>query len=87
MQIITSEDMKTNTIKILINEFLVTHEITSKESISIELLNYLRNKEMKIEDGVLFNQLLDLIEEKVIGLMDEKLVRLKRISPFAWFPL
>ncbi|AFM40556.1 hypothetical protein Desaci_1552 [Desulfosporosinus acidiphilus SJ4] len=73
MQIITSEDMKTNTIKILINEFLVTHEITSKESISIELLNYLRNKEMKIEDGVLFNQLLDLIEEKVIGLMDEKI--------------
>ena len=58
MQVVNRENMKA--IKILINGFLATTEVKSKESIPIELLKYLRKMDMKIEDGVLFNELIDL---------------------------
>ena len=63
MQVITWED--TETIKIIVNEFLVTNEVESKESIPIEFLKYLRKMDIKIEDGALFNELSDLIERKL----------------------
>ncbi|MDR3540924.1 MAG: hypothetical protein P4L69_08190 [Desulfosporosinus sp.] len=65
MQVVNREDVKA--VKILINEFLATTEVKTKESIPIELLKYLRTKDMKIEDGVLFNELIDLIELKCQG--------------------
>ncbi|SPF55939.1 conserved hypothetical protein [Candidatus Desulfosporosinus infrequens] len=57
MQVVNRQDVKT--IKILINEFLVVNEVNSKESIPIEFLKYLRKVNMKIEDGVLLNELWD----------------------------
>ena len=65
MQVVNREDAKA--IKILINEFLANIEVKSKESIPIELLQYLRKMDKKIEDGVLFNELIDLIEQKSQG--------------------
>ena len=64
MQIVSREDIET--ITIVINEFIVANEVNSKESIPIEFLKYLRKANMKIEDGVLFNELCDLIEKKLI---------------------
>ena len=64
MQIVTREDVET--IKILVNEFLVTNKVESKESIPIEFLKYLRKADKKIEDGTLFNELSDLIEKKLM---------------------
>ncbi|HBW38822.1 MAG: hypothetical protein VR66_15055 [Peptococcaceae bacterium BRH_c23] len=64
MQIVIREDI--GTIKIVINEFIVANEVNSKESIPIEFLKYLRKANMKIEDSVLFNELCDLIEKKLI---------------------
>lgn len=64
MQIVIREDM--GTITIVINEFIVANKVDSKESIPIEFLKYLRKANMKIEDGVLFNELCDLIEKKLI---------------------
>ena len=64
MQIVSREDIETRTI--VINEFIVANEVSSKESIPIEFLKYLRKVNMKIEDGVLFNELCDLIERKLI---------------------
>ncbi|SPF45539.1 conserved hypothetical protein [Candidatus Desulfosporosinus infrequens] len=64
MQVVNREDMKA--IKILINEFLATTEV-SKEGIPIEFLKYLRKMDKKIEDGVLFNELIDVIEQKSQG--------------------
>ena len=64
MQIVNREDKKA--IKILVNEFLVVNEVNSKESIPIEFLKYLRKVNMKIEDGVLLNELWDLIEKKLV---------------------
>ena len=63
MQIITREDTKT--IKLLINEFIITNEVSSKEDIPIEFLRYLRKENMKMEDSVLLNELWDLIEKKL----------------------
>ncbi|GAB6151362.1 hypothetical protein JCM17380_01120 [Desulfosporosinus burensis] len=64
MQIVIKEDI--GTITIIINEFIVANEVNSKESIPIEFLKYLRKVNMKIEDSVLFNELCDLIEKKLI---------------------
>ncbi|HBW39132.1 hypothetical protein [Desulfosporosinus sp. BICA1-9] len=64
MQIVIREDR--GTITIVINEFIVANKVDSKESIPIEFLKYLRKANMKIEDGVLFNELCDLIEKKLI---------------------
>ena len=64
MQIVIKEDI--GTITIIINEFIVVNEVNSKESIPIEFLKYLRKVNMKIEDSVLFNELCDLIEKKLI---------------------
>ena len=70
MQVVTREDAEA--IKIIVNEFLVTNEVESKENIPIEFLKYLRKTDKKIEDGVLFNEFIDLIEKK---LMDKGLHR------------
>ncbi|KJR44651.1 hypothetical protein UF75_4976 [Desulfosporosinus sp. I2] len=64
MQIVSREDIET--ITIVINEFIVANEVNSKESIPIEFLKYLRKVNMKIEDGILFNELCDSIEKKLI---------------------
>jgi hypothetical protein len=64
MQIVNREDEKA--IKILVNEFMVVNKVDSKESIPIEFLKYLRKVNMKIEDGVLLNELWDLIEKKLV---------------------
>lgn len=57
MQIVIREDM--GIITTVINEFIVSNKVDSKESIPIEFLKYLRKANMKIEDGVLFNELCD----------------------------
>ena len=49
----------------LINEFIVSVEIETKENIAIELLNYLRKNLMKVQDGKLFNELCTMIEKKL----------------------
>ena len=64
MQIVNREDEKA--IKILVNEFMVVNKVDSKESIPIEFLKYLRKVNMKIEDGVLLNELWDLIEKMLV---------------------
>jgi len=63
MKIVIREDM--GTITIVINEFIVGNKVDSKECIPTEFLKYLRKANMKIEDGVLFNELCDLIEKKL----------------------
>ena len=63
MQLVSREDIET--ITIVINEFIVANKVNSKESIPIEFLKYLRKVNMKIEDGVLFNELCDSIEKKL----------------------
>jgi hypothetical protein len=63
MQVITREDAET--IKIIVNEFLMINGVGTKENIPIEFLKYLRSRDMKIEDGVLFNELCELIEKKL----------------------
>lgn len=62
MKIITSEN--TEAIRILINEFIVTYKLNSKENIPIDFLKYLRETGLKIEDSRLFNELCDIIEQK-----------------------
>lgn len=52
-------------IQVLINEFVVSVDIKTKENIAIELLNYLRKNLVKVEDGKLFNQLCAMIEKKL----------------------
>ncbi|SHH12475.1 hypothetical protein [Desulfosporosinus lacus] len=64
MQIVSREDIET--ITIAINEFIGANEVSSKESIPIEFLKHLRKVNLKIEDGVLFNELCDLLEKKLI---------------------
>jgi len=63
MQVITKEDAET--IKIIVNEFLMINGVGTKENIPIEFLKYLRSRDMKIVDGVLFNELCELIEKKL----------------------
>jgi hypothetical protein len=63
MQVITREDAET--IKIIVNELLMINGVGTKENIPIEFLKYLRSRDMKIEDGVLFNELCELIEKKL----------------------
>lgn len=63
MQVVTREDL--TTLKIVVNEFMLSNEIDSKENIPIGLLRYLRKTHMRIEDGVLLNELCDLIEKKL----------------------
>lgn len=63
MIILTWDD--TDKIKILINGFLVNNQLRSKESISIDFLNYLRQEDVKIEDGTLINEIYDQIEKKL----------------------
>lgn len=63
MRLIQRDDMPA--INMLINEFIVSSEIASVESIPIKLLNYLRNNDLKIEDGVLINELFDIIRSKI----------------------
>ena len=64
MQVITRED--TETIKIIVNEFLMINGAESKENIPIEFLKYLRKTDKKIEDGALFNEISDMIEKKLV---------------------
>ena len=51
MQVINRADVKA--IKILVNEFLATTEVQSKENIPFEFIKYLHRVDKKIEDGVL----------------------------------
>lgn len=53
------------TLKMYINEFIVSCDIDSKENILSDFLTFLRKNEVKIEDGQLLNELYDLIEEKL----------------------
>lgn len=64
MRLLQRDDMPT--INMLINEFIVSSEIQSIESIPIKFLNYLRNNDLKIEDGKLINELFDVIGNKII---------------------
>jgi len=64
MQVLHREDMKT--LKMYINEFIVSSEIDQKENFLSDFLIFLRKNEVKIEDGQLLNELYDLIEKKLI---------------------
>lgn len=63
MHIVRREDEES--IKVLVNEFIVTKMVQSAECIPIEFLKYLRTVDMKIEDGALLNELCDLIQQKL----------------------
>lgn len=52
-------------IQILVNDFIGLNVVDSKESIPLEFLKFLRKADIKIEDGVLLNELWDLIEQKI----------------------
>ncbi|WP_129600345.1 hypothetical protein [Anaerophilus nitritogenes] len=52
-------------IKILINEFIVVVDIGYKYDIPIELIRFLREREMKIEDPNIFEQVCTIIENKL----------------------
>ena len=63
MQILDEADLES--IQVLINEFIVSVHVETKENIAIELLNYLRKNLMKVQDGKLFNELCTMIEKKL----------------------
>lgn len=63
MHLLQRDDMPA--INMLIHEFIVSSEIQSIESIPIKFLNYLRNNDLKIEDGALINELFDVIGNKI----------------------
>lgn len=63
MRLLRREDL--TTVLILINEFIVSSDILTKEDIPIEFLRYLRNNNFKIEDGALMNEIFDMIEDKI----------------------
>jgi len=63
MKILNETDLES--IQVLINEFIVLVDIQSKEHIAMELLNFLRNKLIKVQDGKLFNELCTMIEQKL----------------------
>ena len=57
------DSLKVDT-QILVNEFIISCELKSKEDISIKLLQFLKGKNIKVEDAQLFNQICDLIEDR-----------------------
>ena len=63
MKILDGTDLES--IQVVINEFIVSVDIQSKEHIAIELLGYLRKKLIKVEDGKLFNELCNMVEKKL----------------------
>ena len=63
MQVLSKEDIEQ--INILINEFTVSNQVNSKEDIPVEFLKFLREKDFKIQDGELLNELCILIEKKL----------------------
>ena len=63
MQILSKEDKEQ--INILINEFIISINISSKQSILVEFLKYIREKDFKIQDGDLLNELCAVIEKKL----------------------
>jgi hypothetical protein len=63
MRILDETDLES--IQVLINEFIVSVEIETKENIAIGLLNYLRENLIKVQDGKLFNELCTMIEKKL----------------------
>ena len=58
------EDSLKVDMQILTNEFIVSYDLKSKEDISIKLLQFLKDKKVKVEDAQLFNQLCDMIEDR-----------------------
>ncbi|WP_053957242.1 hypothetical protein [Inediibacterium massiliense] len=58
-------DMNDISVLILINEFIVSVDVRSKEYVPIELMRFLREREMKIEDSQLFDQVCTIIENKL----------------------
>lgn len=63
MRLLRRENL--TTVLILINEFIVSSDILTKEDIPIEFLKYLRSNNFKIEDGALMNEIFDMIEDKI----------------------
>ncbi|HEY5584286.1 MAG TPA: hypothetical protein VIK78_07335 [Ruminiclostridium sp.] len=63
MQILNKEDMEQ--VNILINEFIVSNQVNSRESIPVEFLKFLRENNFKIQDGDLLNEVCVLIEKKI----------------------
>ncbi|AOY76733.1 hypothetical protein [Clostridium formicaceticum] len=54
-------------LKILANEFIVTVDIQSKDEVSMKLLKFLRDGEIKIEDAAIFHEICMIIEDKLFG--------------------
>jgi len=63
MHVLDETDLKS--IQVLINELVVTVDMKLKQNIAIELLDYLRNNLIKIEDWEVYNELCTLIEKKL----------------------
>ena len=53
--------------QILVNEFIISCDLKSKEDISIKLLQFLKGKNIKVENAQLFNQICDLIEDRYLN--------------------
>lgn len=52
--------------KIMVNEFIVESDLKERESISIELLQFFKKRNMKILNAELFNEMLEIIELKYL---------------------
>ncbi|MDR5659622.1 hypothetical protein RH915_08955 [Serpentinicella sp. ANB-PHB4] len=60
------EDLNTEEKQMLINEFITTNQMnTTQENLPIELLKYLKEKNVKVEDPKDFQVLYDQIESKL----------------------
>lgn len=54
-------------IQIIVHEFILTVDLTFKDCISIELLKFMKQKGIKIDNADLFNEIYDMIEEKYLS--------------------
>lgn len=62
MYILTLDD--TTKISRIVREFMDVNPFTDKQAIPIDLLKYLRNHDIKVEDAGLFEELCSMIEQK-----------------------
>lgn len=63
MRILDEADWES--IQVIINEFIISVDIETKENIAIQLLGYLRKNLIEVQDGKLFNELCTMVEKKL----------------------
>lgn len=63
MMIITKENY--NELLPVINEFIVAVKVDTRAQLPVELLKYLRSRDIKIGDGTLFDEICTTLEKKL----------------------